>query len=83
MKHASQSTLDILDDLLQKLRLIVVLREKSRGVFYFRSKPFLHFHEDPLGLFADLKVGDDFDRFAVDTQAESVKLLKAVHKQLT
>jgi hypothetical protein len=58
------------------------LRERSRGVFYFRSKPFLHFHDDPLGLFADLKVGDDFDRFPVNSQVERTKLIKAVQKQL-
>ena len=29
--------------------------EKKRGVFYFKSRAFLHFHEDPKGMFADIR----------------------------
>ena len=34
------------------------------------SRGFLHFHEDPAGFFADLKTGDDFERFRVATAGE-------------
>jgi hypothetical protein len=44
--------------------------EKKLGVFYRKSNAFLHFHEDPAGLFADLKAGTDFDRYPVNTKNE-------------
>jgi hypothetical protein len=71
MRHARPQDLDRLEDLLVQLRTLPGLVEKKRGVFYFRSRSFLHFHEDPKGLFADLREasgGNDFDRIDV-TQA--------------
>ena len=55
----------------------MALKEKSRGVFYFKSKAILHFHEDPAGLFADLRTTGDWRRFAVNTAAERAALLQA------
>lgn len=68
MKHASPAVLDTIEPLLARLRALP-LKEKSRGVFYLRSRAFLHFHEDPAGLFADIRAADgrDFDRLQVDT----------------
>jgi hypothetical protein len=46
--------------------------EKKRGVFYLKSRSFLHFHEDPKGLFADIREadgGDDFERIDVTDAA--------------
>jgi len=53
------------------------LRERSRGVFYLRSRAFLHFHEDPKGLFADLRTGA-WRRMRVSTKAEQARLLRAI-----
>ncbi len=75
MKHAGPQALDALEDLLVKFRTIAELKEKSRGSFYWKSSAFLHFHEDPAGLFADLKIGDIFQRFPVNTRAERQALL--------
>lgn len=59
------------------------LNEKSRGCFYWKSRGFLHFHEDPKGLFADL--GDapsgGFDRIEV-TDEGLAALLAAVRRRL-
>ena len=68
MKHAGSDALDSLEPLIVRLRAIPGLKEKSRGVFYLKSRAFLHFHEDPKGLFADLRTADgkDFERFKVD-----------------
>jgi hypothetical protein len=68
MKHAGSQALDQLEPLIERIRAIPGLKEKSRGVFYLKSRAFLHFHEDPKGLFADLRTADgkDFDRFKVD-----------------
>jgi hypothetical protein len=62
MKHAGPAALDTLEELLTRIRSHAELREKSRGCFYRKSKAFLHFHEDPEGMFADLKIGNDFAR---------------------
>ena len=75
MKHAGPEALDHLEPVLTKLRRLDGLRERKRGAFYRGSSAFLHFHEDPAGFFADLKVGDDFVRFPVNNGAEVEKLL--------
>ena len=75
MKHAGPDALDQLEPVLAKLRKLDGLRERKRGAFYRGSSAFLHFHEDPAGFFADLKVGDDFVRFPVNNGAEVEKLL--------
>ena len=66
MKHITPARLDELETLLGELRTLG-LAEKSRGVFYRKGRAFLHFHEDPKGLFADLRdaAGRDFDRIDV------------------
>ena len=80
MKHAGPESLDTLEPLLRELREVPFLVEKKRGVFYRRSKAFLHFHEDPSGMHADVRVGDDFDRYRVETRSEQAKLLALVRR---
>ena len=74
MKHATASSLDQLDPLLGQLRDIAGLKEKQRGIFYVKSKAFLHFHEDPAGLFADLRVARDWERYPVTTAGASSRI---------
>jgi hypothetical protein len=81
MKHATEATLLGLTPLLDELRKRP-MREKKLGIFYVKSKSFLHFHEDPSGLYADLRVGEAFERFAVNTKAEQAAFLKAVDRVL-
>jgi len=77
MKHITPALLDTLEPLLIELRSIAGLKEKSRGVFYRKSRAFLHFHEDPKGLFADIRdtADKDFDRIDVTEAAGRVKLV--------
>jgi hypothetical protein len=82
MKHAGQDALDALEDLLVQLRALGGMREKSRGVFYLRSMAFLHFHEDPTGLYADLRAGADFERFKVDALGQQEELVQSVRERL-
>lgn len=82
MRHARPAALDELEDLLSKLRDLPELTEKSRGTFYRRSKAFLHFHEDPSGLFADVRLSDDFERFRATTKAERAALMRRVKTAL-
>ena len=76
MKHAGAATLDSLEALLGEVCERTELKEKSRGVFYRKSKATLHFHEDPAGLFADLRIDDVSTRFSVNTGEEREALLE-------
>ena len=78
MRHAGPATLDELEPVLAELRAIPGLTEKSRGVFYRRSRAFLHFHEDPTGAHADVRLGDDFTRYRCQTPAEQHALVALV-----
>jgi hypothetical protein len=79
MKHAGKDVLATIEPLLDRLRAIPGLVEKSTGVFYLRSKAFLHFHEDPAGIFADVRLdGVDFERFEVTTRGQSAFVAKVV-----
>jgi hypothetical protein len=82
MKHATAAALHALSDLLDKIRVKDGIKEKKLGIFYRKSKSFLHFHEDPAGLFADLSVGADFDRYPVNTKEEWKVLLTAIDRVL-
>jgi hypothetical protein len=82
MRHAGPEALDALEDLLAALRGHASLRERKRGTFYRKSGAFLHFHEDPAGLFADLKCDGEFQRFRVSTRAERAAFLRKVAREL-
>ena len=84
MKHATPAALDQLDALIAELRALPGLVEKSRGVFYRKSRAFLHFHEDPRGLFADVRdaEGRDFERIDVTQEAGRRALLAAAQARL-
>jgi hypothetical protein len=66
MKHATPATIDALTGLLAPIRSRAELRERTPGSFYRKSAGFLHFHEDPAGLFADIKGPNGWERIAVD-----------------
>ena len=76
MKHAGAPALDALEPVLAQIRALEGLKEKSRGAFYRKSKGFLHFHEDPAGFFADLKVGDDYVRFPINSKTQTQTFLR-------
>jgi hypothetical protein len=78
VRHARPEALDRLESMLSRLRMTPGLTEKSRGVFYRKSKAFLHFHEDPTGLYADVRLGPEFTRFRVETDGEREALLAQI-----
>lgn len=80
MKHAGPAALDRLEPLLARLRALPALKETARGVFYRKSRAFLHFHEDPAGLFADLRADADFVRYRVETETEQTALEAEVRR---
>ena len=85
MRHARDDTLDSLEPVLVQLRELPELTERSRGTFYKRSQAFVHFHEDPAGVFADVRLapGDAFTRMRVSTKAEQRSFMTAVRSALS
>ena len=83
MKHAGAATLERLSDLLAQLRQVPGLVERKPGIFYVKSKAALHFHDDPTGVYADLRLGTaDFQRMAVHSLHDEQRLLALVRAGL-
>lgn len=81
MKHAGAAALTQLEPVLAQVRLFPGLKEKKLGTFYLKSSAFLHFHEDPAGLFADAKLdGTTFTRFAASSNSEQRALISALNQ---
>lgn len=79
MKRASGESLVALEALLRELRSLAGVTERKPGIFYRQGGAFLHFHEDPAGLFADVKLdGAAFSRWPVNTEDERALLLTQV-----
>ncbi len=78
MRHATSETLQEIEPLLDGLRSVSGLVEKKPGIFYRRSKAFLHFHEDASGLHADVRFGEEFERVRVETDEERQALMTRV-----
>ena len=83
MRHANAEDLEGIADLITSLRA-TELREKAPGVFYRRSKAFLHFHADPTGIFADVRTEPDaeFVRVRATSKVEQRRLLTSVRRAL-
>jgi hypothetical protein len=82
MKHAGPKAIDALADLIGSIRALNRFKEPRPGVFYRQGKAFLHFHEDAAGLFADLRVATEWERFRVSGTAERAAFLALVEKSL-
>jgi hypothetical protein len=82
MKHAGPDALDQLNDVLLRLREIPTLVERSRGVFYRSNKAFLHFHEDPTGLYADMRQVGSFERVPGNSISERDALVHLVRRAM-
>jgi hypothetical protein len=81
MKHAGPAALDTLADLLSAIRARG-LKEPRPGIFYRNGKAWLHFHEDKAGLFADLRVKAEWERFRVSEAEERATLLSLIDHSL-
>jgi hypothetical protein len=82
MKHAGAQALEKLDSLLDQIRKQEGLKERRPGVFYRSSSAFLHFHEDPAGLFADVRLSADWERLPVNTRSQQRDLLSKIKAAL-
>jgi hypothetical protein len=79
MRHARDQDLDRLQDLLTQLRTLTGLVEKKRGVFYRKSRAFLHLQEDPKGMFAD--ISDPDERIDVTDATGQARLMAAARRR--
>ena len=83
VRHARDGDLDPMAPVIEQLRTIDGLVERKPGVFYRRSKAFLHFHVDGDDFYADVKLGGTgFERMKVTTKAEQRSLLTAVRRSV-
>jgi hypothetical protein len=83
MRHITPGRLSDIDGLLVELRAVDGLTERTPGIFYVRSRAFLHFHEDGDDIYADVRLdGVDFDRRRVTTRREQHSLVAAVRRAL-
>jgi hypothetical protein len=80
MKHAGAAALDTVEPLLAEIRGLPSLTERKRGIFYRKSQAFLHFHEDPAGLFADLRDSSGWLRLPANSASERRNLLHRIRK---
>lgn len=80
MKHASAETIATLEPLLERLRAVDGLKEKKPGIYYVKSRAFLHFHEDGEKVFADARLNptEDFVRLPATSKREQDALVRAV-----
>jgi hypothetical protein len=82
MKHAGPDTLARIAPLLGELRSRSVLRERRPGVFELKSRAFLHFHDDPAGVFADVRLAEGFVRLPVTSRSQQADLLDRIDECL-
>jgi hypothetical protein len=79
MGRATPGSLALLSELMEGLRGIPMLTEKSPGIFYVKRLPMLHFHRDGEETYAHLKCVEPklagFDRYPVDTKTEQRRLI--------
>lgn len=78
MRHAGPATLQRIAPLLDELRALPALVEKRPGVFYLKSRAFLHFHDDPSGIFADVRLAEDFVRLPVTSRSQQADVLARI-----
>jgi hypothetical protein len=83
MKHAGPNTLAALESLLRHVRQHASLVERTPGSFYRKAKAYLHFHEDPTGIYADVKLNvTGFTRVRATTSQEQAHLLSLIAESL-
>jgi hypothetical protein len=87
MKHAGPATFARIQPLLEQLRARAVLREPRPGVFpgvfELKSRAFLHFHDDPSGVFADVRLAEGFVRMPVTSSSEQSDFLERIDECLS
>ena len=85
MRHARPDDLEPLAPLLEQIRALPGVVEKTPGSFYRRSKGFLHFHIDGNDVYADVRLAldADFTRVRATTKTEQRSLVATARRAIT
>lgn len=76
------ATLELLQPLLEVLRQNPALEETGVGEFRVKGRDFLHFHETPQGIFADVLLAKGRVHMSVTTPADQQELLARIDEVL-
>jgi hypothetical protein len=76
VRHARADDLAGCTGLLDELRALEGVRERTVGSFYRRGSGFLHFHVDGDRLFADVKVDGDWQRMPASSARERREVVR-------
>jgi hypothetical protein len=76
------TTLERIGPLLAVLRGYSALSEIRPAVFHLGGRDFVHFHEMPEGIFADVRLAKGQVRMPVSTQPEQAELLERIEETL-
>jgi hypothetical protein len=68
--------------LLEVLRENAALREVRPTVFHLEGREFLHFHDEPDGAVADVRLTRSFVRMPVSSSSEHAELLERIDEFL-
>jgi hypothetical protein len=83
MGHTKPEDLADIAGELDAIRSLEGIVERSRGVFYYRSSAFLHFHDKDGSRWADVKTPTGYRKVAIEFDAGSAarqRFLSAVRK---
>ncbi|MEO2169615.1 MAG: hypothetical protein ABGY42_16150 [bacterium] len=76
-------TSEFISPLLGSLRANAALVESKSGKFLLGGRDFLHFHEEPGGIVADVKLSGGYVRLPVNTPSEQAELLDRIGRKLS
>jgi hypothetical protein len=84
VRHARGDDFLRLQPMLEQIRALDGVVEKSEGSFYRRSKGFLHFHIDGDDIYADLRLAanDPFTRMRATSKAEQRSLVAVARRAI-
>jgi hypothetical protein len=88
MAHTKSHDLKDIQEELNKIRELDALKEKSPGIFYYKSDGFLHFHDKDGKRWADIKVKGEWKELKINfhaskaTRESFLANVKKYHKAL-
>jgi hypothetical protein len=77
-----QATLDRIAPLLDALRAHPALSEVRPAEFMLDGRDFLHFHDEPEGVFADVRLAEGRVSMPVSSSAEQAEFLERIDHSL-
>ena len=78
MAHCPPEKLQDIEDVLEKIRSLEKLKEKGVGIFYLKSKPFLHFHFKDDHRYAHVKKGSQWEEVPLNKKSDKAQFTKTV-----